>query len=66
MPFKRPRKPHRTGPLKKVVRVIIRTGDQRVQNFVQLECGHRVRSDSPVGRRAHCGACEAPPEAKAK
>ena len=59
MRLRRPHKPNRTGPLKHVTRVVVRTGEQRVQNLVELECGHRVRSDSPVGNRAHCNRCPA-------
>ena len=55
MPIKRK---HRTGPLKQVVRVIVRTGRLYEQNLVQLECGHKVRSNSPVGNRAPCGDCQ--------
>lgn len=57
MGLRRPPKPHRTGPLRLVKRIIFKTGEQRVQNLVELECGHRVRSDSPLGHRAHCNHC---------
>jgi hypothetical protein len=52
---KRPQTRHRTGPLRKVVRVIHRSGQLYEQGMVELECGHRVRSNSR--NRAHCGQC---------
>ena len=49
---------HRTGPLRKVSRVVIRSGGLYEQDLVELECGHRVRSNSR--NRAHCDKCPAP------
>jgi hypothetical protein len=58
MPIRRPPKKHRTGPLRVVKRVILKTGQLYQQNLVELECKHRVRSNSPVGNRAHCDICQ--------
>jgi hypothetical protein len=64
MPLARPRrparlkKPQRTGPRRDVVRIIIKTRGTYEQSLVQLSCGHRVRSNSPIGHRAHCDTCQ--------
>jgi len=50
-------KRQRTGPLRRVTRIIIKSGQLYIQNLVELECGHRVKSNSTVGRRAHCADC---------
>lgn len=54
---KRPKKKQRTGPLRAVRRIIVKTTSTFQQNYVELVCGHKVRSNSPVGNRAHCDTC---------
>ena len=53
-------RPQRKGPLKRVVKILRKSGGPYDHGVVQLECGHIVRSSS--ANRARCAECAGPPK----